>query len=43
MMRRSACDERVIRPELVVNLAVAREIGVTIPADVVARAVHVAE
>jgi len=31
--------ERLFRPELVVNLAVAREIGVTIPSDVVARAV----
>ena len=35
--------KRISRPELVVNLAVAREIGVTIPSDVVARAVHVAE
>lgn len=33
--------ERVIQPELVVNLAMAREIGVTIPSDVVARAVRV--
>jgi putative ABC transport system substrate-binding protein len=29
---------RVVRPELVVNLSVAQEIGVTIPSDVVARA-----
>lgn len=35
--------ERIVLPELVVNLAVAREIGVTIPSDVVARAVHDAE
>lgn len=35
--------ERVAQPELVVYLAVAREIGVTIPADVVARATHVAD
>ena len=34
--------ERVTRPELVVNLVVAREIGVVIPADIVARADHVA-
>lgn len=33
--------ERVARPELAVNLAVARELGVTIPPDLVARAVHV--
>lgn len=33
--------ERVARPELVVDLDAARDIGVTIPADLLARAVHV--
>jgi putative ABC transport system substrate-binding protein len=33
--------ERLVRPELMVNLELAREIGVTIPADLVARASQV--
>lgn len=35
--------EHLIQPELVVNLAVARDIGVAIPPDIIARPVHVAE
>jgi ABC-type uncharacterized transport system substrate-binding protein len=31
---------RVFQPELVVNLAVAHEIGITIPSEIVARATH---
>jgi len=31
----------VFQPELVVNLVMAREIGITVPSEFVARAVHV--